>query len=301
MHASQLHQHCEALFTGTPHLGVSQGEGFFLFLMTLLFQSRGGFGVNRLLPGFGSLGTVNDMQIFITRSNGATLSLDVESSDNVEAIQALIQDKDGIPPEQQTLSYLGQTLIGSKTLSDYGIQSGATLQLTVYQAVVDPCPSLSSTLATPWQPQLPPTPPTDFLGVLLLGVVFITMLRRARDFRPRLSPAFTVLEMVVAVLALGMLAGFAVPAFTGVREQAHTRTLDSSLHAVANQARALAEANGDKANPHLYLEEAVDDTSGGPEYLIALESMNRLRAVDAGLTREIAVFWCRDVDTSPLN
>ena len=69
------------------------------------------------------------MQIFIKTLSGKTVSLEVEQSDSILEMKQKIQNKEGIPIEQQFLSYVGKTLENEGTLSDYNIQKESTLQM----------------------------------------------------------------------------------------------------------------------------------------------------------------------------
>jgi ubiquitin C len=76
-----------------------------------------------------SVGPAGAMQIFLKTLTGKTITLDVTLASTVEEVKEKIQDKEGIPPDQQRLLYAGRQLEDGRTLNDHNIERGGTVHV----------------------------------------------------------------------------------------------------------------------------------------------------------------------------
>lgn len=72
------------------------------------------------------------MQLFVKTHLPVSVTIEVEPTDTIASIKAIIEDKLQVPSASQRLIYLGKVLEDGRSIQDYHIESETTLRLALH-------------------------------------------------------------------------------------------------------------------------------------------------------------------------
>jgi ubiquitin-like protein Nedd8 len=84
-----------------------------------------------LLPYIEDNKDIIKMLIKVKTLTGKEIEIDIEPTDKVERIKERVEEKEGIPPQQQRLIFSGKQMNDEKTASDYKVAGGSVLHLVL--------------------------------------------------------------------------------------------------------------------------------------------------------------------------